>query len=411
MDKVAWRSLATLGLALLLALLMGGCGQFRSLKQDVDVLEAGSYQINARATAPGCSRCNIFMLSFAAGNQGERFNYRLLTSGETVTGLLPNSDNRLFFFNDANEDFRYSAGEPAAWTDVTPGQLASGSVALDIVLAGAITQAVPELGDILQSERAHSQFPLARGSLIGLNAGLFNADNAHLGMWQPVEFVRRGLGGIYLLQDYDPAKELVLFVHGIDGQPAQFDALIGQLDPARQQAWVYFYPSGMRLENIANGLHQLMRELTLRHQLSSVKLVAHSMGGLVSYRFVQLCAERGGCPALPSLLTLATPFGGHAAAQSGVDYAPVVMPVWRDMAPNSDFLQGLHHHPLPAGTSHQLLFAFLPDEASDGVIALPSQLQPDIHWRASSVRGIQGQHAGILADPRAGQWMRDQLAH
>lgn len=404
MDKMMSGLLVT-GLILLLA----GCGQFRSLKQDVDVLEAGSYQINARATAPGCRRCNIFMLSFAAGNRGEHYNYRLLASGESVTGRLPSGDNRLFFFNDTNEDFRYSAGEPAAWTDVAPEQIASGSVAVDLVLTGALEQTVPDLGDILQSERAHSQFPLARGSLIALNADIFTPDNAHLGMWQPVEFIRRGLSGVYLLQDYDPAKEVVLFVHGIDGHPAQFEQLIDQLDPARQQAWVYFYPSGMRLETIANGLHQLMRELTLRHQLSRVKLVAHSMGGLVSYRFIQMCADKGGCPAIPNLLTLASPFGGHAAAQSGVDYAPVVMPVWRDMAPDSEFLQGLHQQPLPAGTGHQLLFAFMPDKPSDGVIVLESQLQPDIHWRASSVRGIRGQHAGILADPQAGRWMLDQL--
>ena len=55
--------------------------------------------------------------------------------------------------------------------------------------------------------------------------------------------------------------------------------------------------------------------------------VAHSTGGLVSRGY----------------LLISTPWGGHKGAETGVKRAPVVVRVWRDMVPGSEYQLGESH--------------------------------------------------------------------
>jgi alpha-beta hydrolase superfamily lysophospholipase len=70
-------------------------------------------------------------------------------------------------------------------------------------------------------------------------------------------------------------------------------------------------------------------------------LIAHSMGGLVSRATVNICAQKNTCEYLHSYTTLSTPWNGVASAKSGVEWAPTVVPVWRDMDPDSEFVTTL----------------------------------------------------------------------
>jgi len=80
-------------------------------------------------------------------------------------------------------------------------------------------------------------------------------------------------------------------------------------------------------------------------------------------------------------VTISTPWGGHAAAASGVDNAPVAVPSWFDMVPGSPFLRSLHGQPLPDSTNYYLLFGHKGDGTrvfnhsnTDGTVTLRSQL-------------------------------------
>ena len=68
----------------------------------------------------------------------------------------------------------------------------------------------------------------------------------------------------------------------------------------------------------------------------------------------------------PLLVSISTPWGGHAAAKSGVEHAPVVVNVWNDMAPGSAYLASLYAQPLPASTRHHLHFTFRQSGVSTG---------------------------------------------
>ena len=55
---------------------------------------------------------------------------------------------------------------------------------------------------------------------------------------------------------------------------------------------------------------------------------------------------------------MSTPWDGHAAAQRGVDRAPVVAPSWYDMAPGAPFVRALLDPALPPTLGHDLLFSY-----------------------------------------------------
>lgn len=248
------------------------------------------------------------------------------------------------------------------------------------------------------------------GEVTALDAPRFAAEVAGRSMWRPVDFVLAGNAGVYFHEPYDPDRIPVLFIHGINGSPRVFADVIENLDTDRFQPWFYYYPSGFPLQAAAGHLAQIMEELEIAHRVDTLHVVAHSMGGLVGYAYLEERARRGSPATVHRFITLATPWGGHAAAQRGLDYSPVVLPVWRDMAPGSAFLGRMFadDHPVVANgaTDLHLLFSYRNDRrrsgvAGDGVATLTSMLRPEAQRQARTVLGIDDTHVGILSNDHA----------
>jgi len=235
------------------------------------------------------------------------------------------------------------------------------------------------------------------------------------GLWRPFDFLFKGRPGVYFLEPYDAHKLPVLFVHGIQGSPANFRALIEGLDRERFQPWVYYYPSGGALDAIADHLTQTLRTLQLEYGFERFAVVAHSMGGLVSRGFLLRYTEGGGKAAIPLYVTISTPWGGHKAAELGVKTAPAVVKVWIDMAPDSPYQRALFYddpetkrspHALPQGIAHHLLFTFRQGsmtmgEANDGSVTVASQLLPEAQRDATRLYGFDETHTGVLQSAEA----------
>ncbi len=90
-----------------------------------------------------------------------------------------------------------------------------------------------------------------------------------------------------------------------------------------------------------------------------------------------------------------------ASAQSGVKWAPAVVPVWNDLGPDSEYVSTLFDTPLPDELPHHLLFGFQQDnflssQSSDGVINLSSQLRDAAQDQAQTIRGFDEGHVSIL---------------
>lgn len=227
------------------------------------------------------------------------------------------------------------------------------------------------------------------GTIATLDAERFSRRAAREGLWHPQRFIARANAGIWFVAPYDSRRMPVLFVHGYDGSPRDFAQLIARLDPTRFQAWVYNYPSGLRLPTLADHLESALLQLQIRYRFGCVSIVAHSMGGLVvrGYLLRNGMAERPQCVSL--FVSISTPWAGDRAAR----WAPDLVSTWRDIATGSPYLRSLFITPLPDGTRYCLVFT-----AADRTVPLTSQLERPAWDEATQVIGYNASHVGVLRD-------------
>jgi len=240
----------------------------------------------------------------------------------------------------------------------------------------------------------------AIGEVSNLSDPRFDESVAEDGLWRPFDFLFKGHPGIYFLGAYDGTKVPVLFVHGINGTPQNFKTLIERLDRQRFQPWVYYYPSGAALPQVADHLTQTVRKLQVQYGFGSFAVVAHSMGGLVSRGFLQRYREGGGGAAVPLFVSISTPWDGHKGAQWGAKAPIGSARVFTDMAPGSEYLKSLYGR--DPGVPHHLLYSFRDErtislgEPSDGVVTVSSQLRPAARQNAVEVQGYDETHMSVL---------------
>ena len=251
----------------------------------------------------------------------------------------------------------------------------------------------------------------AEGEVASLGDEMFSRGVAEHGLWRPYDFVLEGHAGVWFLEPYDAKRVPVLFVHGINGTPANFQYLVGQLDRKQFQAWVYYYPSGLSLEVIEEHLDHTMTELQARYGVRRFAVVAHSMGGLVSRGFLNRHYAASHASEIPVFLTISTPWGGHVAAA----LAPASLDVLRDMAPGSDYQKNIVASPLPPGTEHHLVFTFHRrnawfGESDDQGVTVSSQLAPAAQKDAARIYGFDDTHMGVLRNPELSQLLNELLA-
>jgi pimeloyl-ACP methyl ester carboxylesterase len=234
------------------------------------------------------------------------------------------------------------------------------------------------------------------GVVAPLDEDRFSRSAASEGLWNPRRFIARSNAGIYFLEPYDAARTPVLFVHGYDGSPRDFSYLIAKLDKTRFQAWVYNYPSGLRLPTLARHLESSLAELRDTYRFDCVSIVAHSMGGLVTRGFLlrNAVAEQPQC--IPLFVSISTPWKGAPAAAIGARWAPALVSTWRDITPGSDYLQSLFAAPFPDKTRYYLVFT-----SDDRTVTTASQLGSPAQKEATQVIGYDATHVGVLRDAAA----------
>ena len=331
-------------------------------------------------------------------------------------------------FEDIDGDGRYDE-EPALRPDPNqPIALASGQklegVELRIPLQGRFTRDKFTLSDLQARDSADqhhvSVFALSvAGQVTTLADPRFSREVATKGMWQFYDFLLDTRPGIYFLQAYDPTKIPVLFVHGIAGTPLDFAPLIDRLDRTRFQPWVFYYPSGARLENLAALLTQLFVRLRVQYGFDRAAVVAHSMGGLVTRAFLLQDYEINAADVVRTYVTISSPLGGMASAGKGVEVSPIVVRSWYGLASGSEYLDGLFYEDpagktkrrrLPRTMSYHLLFGFRGPGPDDGIVALSSQLRHEAQEEARTERGFDETHTSILQSAAVADYLNEVLA-
>ena len=316
---------------------------------------------------------------------------------------------RVMAFEDRNGDYTFQPDEPAG---VCPAPIAAypGETVSDIVIRieapGAVRVPLKiEVRPNASTDAAPELNYYQLGQVTTLDDPRFTAANAQAGLWMPIEVIRDAGMGLYFLEPYSPDKTPLLFVHGSGGNPTGFRFLIDRIDRSRYQPWVYFYPTGMRLERQGQLLYRILAILHDQLEFRRISLVSHSMGGLV-VRGALSEAMRNAFPVeFPVFVSLSAPWQGHAGAAEGVERSPAVIPAWRDMAPASRFLQDVWSTPLPDGTAYYLLFGFsggfslMIDRNNDGGVSIASQLDPRAQAAARRMYGFGEDHGSILVSP------------
>ncbi len=383
---------------------LAGCGNLIRLAADIKETGNKIRLVSGSMATPVRADREVIVVVLGDDQGNEIHNYRVFERDGAFRIAALRDSHFLFAFQDVNRDFSYQANEPATWFDLKEAGIQSGDVSeVRLVLSGPTDRPAPLRMTNLFDLRGSSlgQIDVQLGKTASLDDARFSEQSADMGMWEPIGFMKAGHAGIFFLEPYDTARTPVLFVHGINGSPRDFSDLIASIDRRRYQSWLFNYPSGLDLRALGDGLVGLLAELRHQHGFRKLHIVAHSMGGLLIREYLAECARSRSCDYMGNFVSVSTPFGGVASAGWWLDYARVVMPVWRNLVPDGPFLRDLFDQSLPVGVSHHLLFSYrnvatLSRSSGDGVIPLESQLRPEVQREASLVRGFNEDHMSIL---------------
>jgi pimeloyl-ACP methyl ester carboxylesterase len=399
------------GVLCCLLLVCSGCA-FVSLKKEVAEIEQ-SYALSGRVVSDVSAGDLVVVLLYRDDDPGPSLHQATISleTGDFST-IVGEGTYFLAAFVDENQNLRHDAKEPFGFFG-RPDPIAVGKKAYSggnggkenpniRIRKGAIWPAIlPESGDT-QSMLVRS---FARiGEIKSLSDALFSAENGQFGYWRPLSFLKQHGFGIFFLGPYRRDRIPVLFVHGAAGTPADWRAQIESIDREQFHPWVFFYPSGFRLDDIASGLSGLVKRLHEVHGFDTLIVVAHSMGGLVSRAMILKHAAAGEEDYIRTFVSVSTPWAGHRAAAAGVNHAPEAIPSWHDMVPGSPFIGNVLDNPLPSKTRHILFFSFRGDCSpfmanNDGAVELSSQLDYRVQKGAVKIFGFDEDHTGILTSP------------
>jgi pimeloyl-ACP methyl ester carboxylesterase len=331
-------------------------------------------------------------------------------------------------FADLDRDYRYD-DEPVTSVLSSPDQLvrleegqAVGGIEMVIEEASRFGSASDPLFDELRVAAFRSQSSQlavsmgaveVAGAVTPLSDPRFTSEAARLGYFQINRFLHEHGAGVHFLEPYDPDRIPVLFVHGALGHPGEFADLITGLDRTRFQAWVYSYPSGAPLGPMAGFLSRTVTKLQLRYDFEEMAVVAHSMGGLVARAFIFEQADDEDAGPVRLFVSIATPWAGLPAAESGLKRSHWVVPSWRDIAPDSRFLADLYYldpeeRSAPRTLPEEVAFNVIVGGA-DVTIPVESAVRWEVLRQADDRWPLAEDHTSILTAPETATLLGEML--
>ena len=407
-------------LVVLYCVLCTGCALLQAHGQ-MKQLDAANYYTGLVQTESKSAAPTVVVL-YALGDEPRAVFVDVLAGTRRVYHLAaPPGEYGIFAFEDVNGDLKYQPGEPAAlYRGVAlsldaiddPPTPAGGLGRITIAAASPDFAAPPIFGDAYAELISRREEML--GAKVAPDGGRFSAAKVREGLFQPLQFVREGRSGLFLLEPFDPKRTPVIFVHGIGGSPLDWEYVIANLDRERFQPWVYFYPSGIALGLSGLMLSTAVDDLQRRFGFSTSVVVAHSMGGIVVRGALNIVQREGRTPPVHHLVSISTPWRGHAGAR-WADVGPTRVPgSWLDMAPDSAFLRDLAAVPRPSHIRYTLFFGYgggsrFSRSSSDGTVTLESMLDPVFQTRADFVFGFDEDHTSILKSPQLLSMLRKRL--
>ena len=271
--------------------------------------------------------------------------------------------------------------------------------------------------DVPDYRGRHESLYFPSGTIRNLDDPIFASSFSTLGMYDPASFLEQAPTMFYALEEDLTYKIPVVFVHGISGSAREFESFVGQLDRTRYKPWFFHYPSGGDLDQLAELFYQIFLSGKVYESGGMpIIVVAHSMGGLVVREAINRYEGRQSENQIHLFVSIASPFGGHAAAATGEKHGLIVLPSWRDLNPENPFISNLYRKPMPEFVHHELIYAYKNPgalkigENSDGVVALASQLHPQAQRQAFGQFGFNNTHTDSLDSEEVFEHIRALMA-
>ena len=382
--------------------LLGGCALVK-LREDVQFSKDSCLIFGEIISKTPLKKPIIVVVYTGEGEQVIIGDYAVLSAPGPYELLVRDGRYRIFAFEDANDNLSFDPGERAGHYG-KPEYVAtqSGGVlwGLDIGLSDTLDQPAPSLANrLLYYSEGKRKPSTSAGAIADLDGPAFSAQQGERGFWAPLDYFKLNGANIYFLEPYDRKKIPVLLVHGAAGSPQDWRYFIKAMDRSRYQPWIFYYPSGARLNTLSLFLRKKLYDLELRYNFEQLYVVAHSMGGLVS-RSALIEPDQHN-RAVKLFVSISTPWGGEQRAKTGVEHSPAVIPSWKDMEPDSDFIREVFARKLPDKMRYYLFFGHkgggsLFRQNNDNTVTLESMLDPRAQAGALKVIGFNEDHISIL---------------
>jgi pimeloyl-ACP methyl ester carboxylesterase len=386
---------------LLICLVTTGCALIK-LKQEVSEVLASTVLVG-RISTDFHGKGPIVVAAYAL-TQGKRevAHYTILHDFGEYELMVAKGNYYVFAYWDKNSNLIYDAGEPAGqYGDPKMVSAPAGGVVGDINIA--IPEKVQKIdvpsGFEISSVKPHKLYSRQAGAIIDLDDELFSEEHGSQGYWEPLSFYKELGGNIYFLEEYDPQKIPILFIHGATGTPKGWKYFVGSIDRTRFQPWFFYYPSGARIQSMSYLLLWKLHNLQAKYHFDQLYITAHSMGGLVARSFIM---DYGASfPYVKLFVSLATPWGGVHMAEYGVKQSPAVIPCWIDMQPESAFIRSLYRSKMPVTVSFYMFSGHRGSRNpfrsnNDGTIALSSLLDSRPQAEAKMNYAFYEDHDSII---------------
>jgi pimeloyl-ACP methyl ester carboxylesterase len=251
----------------------------------------------------------------------------------------------------------------------------------------------------ISSTRPQKLLSRQAGAITDLDDERFSRENGVKGFWQAYSFYRELGGNIFFIEEYDPGKTPVLFIHGACGTPRSWKYFADHIDRTRFQPWFFYYPTGAHINSTSYLLLWKLINLQTKYQFNKIYITAHSMGGLVAKSFIVNHGRQ--FPYVKLFISLATPWGGSRMAEYGVRQSPSVIPSWIDMQPEGDFIKSLYRIKIPEDINFYMFSGHRGSRNpfksnNDGTIELASILDLRAQSEATMKYSFNEDHASIL---------------
>jgi pimeloyl-ACP methyl ester carboxylesterase len=377
-----------------------GCTLIKS-KMDIDHVSEFTVivgRVDARFLKHGQP---IIVVARSMSKGKENTHYTVLHDSGEYELLVEKGEYYLFAYLDKNSNLVYDPGEPAGQHENPKivKALAGGVVHdNDVIIPAKGRKIEIPYGFKISAVKPKRLYSRQAGAVVNLDDDLFSEEIGAEGFWEPGSFFHKFGGNIYFMEKYDPNKIPILFIHGAGGTPRGWRYFVDHIDRTRYQPWFFYYPTGSRIDGMSYLLFWKLLNLQTKYKFNKLYITAHSLGGLVARSFIVNYGPR--FPYVRLFVSLSTPWGGDKMAEYGVHQSPVVVPSWRDMQPDGDFIKSLYRMKMPEYVRFYMFYGYRGNRNpfqhnNDGTMRLTSILDFRPQSEAKMNYAFHEDHASI----------------